>query len=993
MNQKKNKTKKAFDILYDNMDWSGIEALEYKELSHPFELLGPHVTKQGILIQTFHPEAEKITVVLESTGKEYPMEKIQEPAPEGFFACLISRKTVPEYSLIIEEKEGEKKKITDPYTLFSELSEQIPEDELVRFSNGISYKIYDYLGAHLTKINGDSGVFFALWAPNALQVSVVGDFNEWDGRCHQMELDERFGIFSLFIPGLTEDTLYKYEIRSKGNHTEMKTDPYAFRSEQRPGKASIVTSLDQHSWKDSKWLLEREKKKYHELPLNIYEISLGDLLKDGAVLSEVSADFASYVKNLGYTHVELLNLMPKASEEVHAPIDSFYAISGELASPKELMAFVDELHANEIGVILDWSVKDFAPDVDGLSQYDGTSLYEHLDARQGYHPLWNSCLFNYGRPQVSNFLIANAMFWVDKYHIDGIRTVKLDALLYMDYEKEDGEWLPNAYGSNENLDAVELIKHLNSQMREQWKGVLLFADDASLWSGVTQDVEEDGLGFDYKWNYAWRQDVLQYFETDTLFRSGYYQRMIFSMVYAYSENFLLPYSRDLTQKGGRMLERVFGEGEMKLADLRLAYAYQILHPGKKLVDFGTENISAEAEPLPVVLKQKRGEKRPEFYQFIKELNEFYKNTPALYELDEYEDGFEWINNLSSTENILVFLRKAQKKEELLLVVANFVPNAHEKYRVGVPFEGKYKEVFNTDAAKYGGEGIGNSRVKFSKEMEWDERPYCIEINVPKMGIVVFSYTGELPLAEKLRIQKEKERKALKEQKEREKKEKKKAKKKASVKERLTAQSEEFDSQETVIKEKSKEAAQEVQEKTKGRTVTKQETVEEVLSKEAPEERPETETKPKRGRRKKTEPEKPKTTKRTVKSKAVEEEPEASKPRRGRKKKVEPEMAPETETKPKRGRRKKAEPEVETEAPKPKRGRRKKAEPEIETEETKPKRGRRKKAEPEIETETEKPVKAKTTRRRTAKAKAEPKEEAEETKPKRSRRKKAEPEDK
>ena len=735
--------------LYNLMDWAGIEAIVYSEEDNPHGILGPHITEEGVLIQTFLPGAVKVSV---KVGKEeYPM--VQEDE-EGFYAVLIPGDVIPVYTMKAEFDSGDViDGISDPYAF----EPQISENETRKFNAGICYDIYEKLGAHPMKINGVDGVLFAVWAPNAMRVSVVCDAVLWDGRRLPMRRLWDSGIFELFVPGLTAGTVYKYEIKAKGGLTFLKADPYANAAELRPNNASVVADLTKFKWSDQSYLKNRKKqKKNMNAPMFIYEMHLGSWRKpeDEEKLfynyREIAPMLADYVKEMGYTHVELMPIMEHPFDGSWGyQVTGYYAPTSRYGSPKDFMYFMNYMHEQGIGVILDWVPAHFPRDTFGLCTFDGTCLYEHLDPRQGWHPDWGTLIYNYGRPEVRNFLIANALFWAEKYHVDGIRMDAVASMLYLDYGKKDGEWVANMYGGNENLEAIEFFKHLNSIFAKKYPDAMLIAEESTAWPRITGDVEEDGLGFDYKWNMGWMNDFINYMSLDPLFRGGAHGSLTFSMIYAYSENFILTLSHDEVVHGkASMIGKMPGDREQKFANLRAAYGYMMCHPGKKLLfmgqDFAQFHEWSEERSLEWELLQY--EDHRQMHEYMKALNLFYKEHPALYDLDYDPEGFTWINAISANENMLVFTRNTKKKEEMLLVVCNFSPLVYENHKIGVPYPGKYKEIFNSDRKEFGGSGAVNPRLKQSKKEECDDREDSITIKVPPMGIAIFSYTKSEPKA-------------------------------------------------------------------------------------------------------------------------------------------------------------------------------------------------------------------------------------------------------
>ena len=742
-------------VLYDLMDWAGIEEIVYSEAANPERLLGAHEVEEGLLIQVFMPHA--VAVAAKVGNESYPME-LQDEA--GYYAVLLHGKKMSKYLLEITYDNGTTEELQDPYAFPS----QFTDAELKKFDAGIYYDVYRKMGAHPMTIDGVSGVYFAVWAPCAMRVSVVGDFNMWDGRRHQMKRLGDSGVFELFMPGLEVGALYKYEIKNHHGEPMLKSDPYGNYSELRPDNASIVWDLEQFSWNDEIWMKNRELEAAKDKPLSIYELHLGSWMRhelkmdeDGEPVigsefynyREIAPKLAEYVKKLGYTHVELMPVMEHPLDESWGyQVTGYYAPTSRYGTPDDFMYFMNYMHEQGIGVILDWVPAHFPRDAHGLACFDGSCVYEHQDPRQGAHPHWGTLIYNYGRPQVTNFLIANALFWAKQYHADGIRMDAVASMLYLDYGKNDGEWVANIYGGHENLEAVEFLKHLNSIFKKEIKGGLLIAEESTAWPQITGSVKENGLGFDYKWNMGWMNDFTGYMQCDPYFRNQHYGELTFSMFYAYSEDFVLVFSHDEVVHGkSSMLCKMPGETyEEKAANLRTAYGFMYGHPGKKLLFMGQEfaQISEwnENEELPWNILEYPLHKNMQDY--VTALNELYRTHPAMYQKDFEQEGFEWINCTSAADNIVVFTRKTDKPEETLLFVCNFAPVLHEKYQIGLPFAGRYKEIFNSDAKQFGGSGKGNSRVRAAKKEEYDGRDYSMQITVPPMSMIVFSCEPAVP---------------------------------------------------------------------------------------------------------------------------------------------------------------------------------------------------------------------------------------------------------
>ncbi|MCD8103768.1 MAG: 1,4-alpha-glucan branching protein GlgB [Lachnospiraceae bacterium] len=783
--------------LYDLMDWAGIEALVYSEEDIPHQYLGPHVSEDGVVFLAFFPDAKEAFVLI--GDKKEPLAMIQEDEA-GYFAAMIEGSDIPGYTyrVIYEDQEEE---YADPYAF----APQITEKDTKKFNAGISYEVYKILGAHPMTIDGTDGVYFAVWAPFAMRVSVVGDFNRWDGRMYPMRRLWDSGVFELFVPGLTKGTLYKYEIKAKGGLTYLKADPYANASELRPGTASVVADLNDFAWSDEKWLARRSEVNAKDAPMAVYEVDLStfdrpapnsaadegmsavtdhDPAEDVSVsvnsapaedvsvsvdsapagdaaspddaptaaprefynYRELAPRIADYVKEMGYTHIELLPVMEHTSDEsLGYEVTGYYAPTARFGMPGDFMYFMNYMHTQGIGVILDWVPSQFPRDIHGLAAFDGTCLYEHIDPRKGVHPKHNTLLYNYGRPEVSNFLIANALFWKNVYHADGLRMDSVASMLYLDYDRKYGQWVPNMYGGNENLEAVEFFKHLNSIFKKQGDGAILIAEDASAWPKLTAPVENGGLGFDYKWNTGFTNDLIGYMQLDPFFRSHHHDELTLSMVYAYSEDFIVGFTHDAVVNGqGSMYSKMPGKRKMKFANLRAAYGFLMTHPGKKHLfmgqEFGQPSEWSFQSVIPwALLKQ---EDHQQMRAYVKALLALYRSQPALYQKDYDPEGFAWMDTLSANENTIVFLRRGAAGSDDLLVVCNFSPLAYEKYQIGVPYCGKYKEIFNSDATAFGGTGKTNPRVKALKKEICDDREDSIRIQMPPMGLAIFKCTKD-----------------------------------------------------------------------------------------------------------------------------------------------------------------------------------------------------------------------------------------------------------
>ena len=720
--------------LYDLMDWAAIEAVVYSEEDHPHVLLGAHETEEGILIQAFIPSAAEVSVKIAGVKEEYPMELADEA---GFFAVLLPRKTIPEYHFKITYEDGQTAEMMDPYVFEPQISEEMTK----KFNAGICYDIYEKMGAHPMTVNGVEGVYFAVWAPNAMRVSVVGDFNSWDGRRMPMRRLWDSGIFELFVPGLTAGTLYKYEIKAKGGLTYLKADPYANAAELRPNTASIVADLRNFDWTDKEWIAERKKRDTKKEPVAIYEMHLGSWKKpqnrDFYTYRELAPMVAEYIKEMGYTHIELMPIMEHPLDASWGyQVTGYYAPTSRYGTAQDFKYMVDYLHRNKIGVILDWVPAHFPKDAHGLANFDGTAVYEHEDPRQGEHPDWGTKIYNYGRPEVKNFLIANALYWIEECHVDGLRVDAVASMLYLDYGKKDGEWVANKYGDNKNLEAIEFFKHLNTVVLGRNHGTVMIAEESTAWPQVTGKAEDNGLGFSLKWNMGWMNDFLEYMKLDPYFRKGDHNKMTFSMTYAYSERYVLVISHDeVVHLKCSMLNKMPGYPDDKFKNLKAAYAFMIFHPGKKLLfmgqDFGQLREWSEERELDWYLLKEDNHK--DLQNFVKTLFHMYKKYPALYAGDNDPEGFEWINADDADRSIFSLVRKSPTKRNNLLFVVNYTPVERPDYRVGVPKKKQYKLIMDEHGL------LDKPKVFKAEAQECDHREFSFAYPLPAYGIAVFTY--------------------------------------------------------------------------------------------------------------------------------------------------------------------------------------------------------------------------------------------------------------
>ncbi len=613
------------------------------------------------------------------------------------------------------------------------------------FKAGKHYRLYDKLGSHIIEVNGEKGVYFAVWAPTAKSVSVIGDFNYWLEGDHKLNVRwDSSGIWEGFIPGIDQGTLYKYKIHSNNNNiiTE-KADPYARLCEHPPQTASIVWQAD-HKWKDKQWMGYRKEKNGLDRPYSVYEVHLGSWKrkKDDKFLSyiDLADDLVAYVKEMGYTHIEFMPIMEFPYDPSWGyQLTGYFAPTSRFGKPEDFKFLVDKFHQNDIGVILDWVPSHFPEDAHGLGNFDGSHLYENPDRKRGYHPDWKSLIFNYGRNEVRAFLISNALFWLDQFHVDGLRVDAVASMLYLDYSREEGEWEPNIYGNNENLEAISLIRELNEEVYKSFEGVQTIAEESTAFTGVSKPVYLGGLGFGMKWMMGWMHDTLEYFKKEPIYRRHHQNDLTFSMTYAFTENFMLPFSHDEVVYGKQSLVyRMPGDEWQQFANLRLLFGYMFTHPGTKLMfmgaEFGQTSEWNYQHSLDWHLTQYTFHSG--IQQLVKDLNALYKTYPALYEKQFSPEGFQWIDYGDAENSVLTYIRKGHDEKNDLIVACNFTPIPREAYRIGVPKGKTYKEVFNSDHENYGGSGVANRPAKPSNK-KWHGYAKSIEINIPPLGVVIF----------------------------------------------------------------------------------------------------------------------------------------------------------------------------------------------------------------------------------------------------------------
>ncbi len=713
--------------------------------SDPFSVIGSNPIQlnnsDAIAVRVFNPDAKEVYVVrTDTTKKMYQATRLRQ---EGFFEAIVEKTNVffP-YKLNVVYHDDTSADLYDPYSFGPVLSDY----DLHLISEGTHYKKYEKLGAHVTTINGISGVFFAVWAPNALRVSVIGDFNKWDGRRHQMRLRGSFGIWEIFIPELKEGDIYKFEIRGRyGDYLGIKSDPYGFYAEVRPKSASVVYDINKYIWNDEEWLKNRRQRNWLEEPVSTYEVHLGSWRRipgeDNRWLTyrELTETLIPYVKYLGYTHIQLLPITehPLDISWGYQPV-GYFACTSRYGTPDDFMYFVDKCHENNIGVIMDWVPAHFPRDSHGLSYFDGTALYEHGDPRRGEHKDWGTLIFNYGRNEVSNFLIANALFWLDKYHLDGLRVDAVASMLYLDYSKKQGEWLPNKYGGKENIEAIDLLRRFNEVLHGYHPGILTIAEESTSWPMVSRPTYLGGLGFSLKWNMGWMHDMLLYFQKDPVHRKYHQNSLTFALLYAFTENFVNVFSHDeVVHLKRSMLDKMPGDMWQKFANLRTLYAYMYAQPGKKLLFMGSEFGQWKEWNVDVSLDWHLTDYEPhkKLMDFVRDLNHIYKEERALYEVDFNHQGFEWVDFSDYTNSIVSFIRKAKDSDDFILCVFNFTPVSRTNYRVGVPKGGYYKELLNSDSERYWGSNVGNWGGFHADNVWWQGRPFSLNLQIPPLGAV------------------------------------------------------------------------------------------------------------------------------------------------------------------------------------------------------------------------------------------------------------------
>jgi len=723
-------------------DRGAVEALLAGRHGDPFAVLGPHQCEGGISVRVVAPMARTVDVVAAGDGRVLAsLERIDEA---GFFAGLIEgADALPQYRLRLANGDAHWEE-DDAYRFKPYLGDM----DVHLLAEGTHRRLYEKLGAHPIVLDGTQGVAFAVWAPNARRVSVVGDFNGWDGRRHPMRKRHDAGVWELFVPGVHRDALYKFEIvGAHGDVLPLKTDPIAFSQEAPPSTASRVLGLAEYDWRDDKWIAARGAAQDRAAPISIYEVHLGSWRRGENNsffdYDRFAEELIPYVRDLGFTHIELLPISehPFSGSWGYQPIGLF-APTARFGPPEAFARFVDRCHENGIGVMVDWVPAHFPSDPHGLVHFDGTALYEHEDPRLGFHKDWNTLIYNFGRREVANFLQTNALFWLDRYHIDGLRVDAVASMLYLDYSREPGEWVPNVHGGRENLEAVSFLRGMNTRTYGDYPGTVTVAEESTAWPQVSRPVSGGGLGFGYKWNMGWMHDTLSYIRREPVHRAYHHNELTFGLIYAFSENFILPLSHDEVVHGkGSLLGKMPGDRWQKFANLRAYLAFMWTHPGKKLLfmggEFGQEHEWNHDQSLDWHLLADSSHRGVQ--TLVRDLNRLYRETPSLHRLDCEPEGFEWIDGANASQSVLSFARHGGEGTEPVIVVCNFTPVVQHAFRIGVPRPGRWIEKLNTDSANYGGSNVGNLGGVDAKQTPAHGRPYSVELTLPPLATVVLGH--------------------------------------------------------------------------------------------------------------------------------------------------------------------------------------------------------------------------------------------------------------
>ncbi len=705
--------------------------------SNPHLVLGPHAEEGGTTIRVFQPSAADCFILRDGVSTAMRDEG------DGFFSiALPAATTVPHYTLRFLAHDGHTWERGDPYRH----APVVGEMDLYLFNEGTHRRLWTMLGAHLRTIEGDEGTAFVVWAPNAERVSVVGDWCNWDGRQYPMRRLEGSGLWELFVPGVGANALYMFELRTREGALRLKTDPMAFKMQQAPNTASIVVREGGYTWRDDNWMTTRVHRDEVREPVHIYEVHLGSWMRvpeeGNRSLSyrEIAPRLAAHVKKLGFTHVELLPVMEHPFYGSWGyQVTGYYAPSSRYGSPDDLRFLIDTLHRADIAVFLDWVPAHFPKDDYALRRFDGTALYEHEDPRLGEHPDWGTLIFNYGRREVRNYLVANALYWMNEFHVDGLRVDAVASMLYLDYSREAGEWVPNRYGGRENLEAIDFLREMNAVVHQEAPGCVTVAEDSTAWPGVTKPIRDGGLGFTFKWNMGWMHDTLEYFEKDPIYRRYHQDLLTFAMIYEHSENFSMPLSHDeMVHLKGSLYEKMPGDHWQKLANLRTLFAYMVTRPGKSLLFMGSEI----AEPCEWNHDQSldwhlaEQPDRAGFMRFMERLGKIYREGSAFWQLDSEPRGFEWIDVNDRANSVLSYLRRSDDGHAV--VVLNLTPTPHAAYRIGVPESGEYSCLLSTDAQEWGGSGYGEFESVHADDIPYHGRRYSIEVPLAPLSALVMA---------------------------------------------------------------------------------------------------------------------------------------------------------------------------------------------------------------------------------------------------------------
>ncbi|EFK97830.1 glycogen branching enzyme [sediment metagenome] len=709
----------------------------------PFEVLGYHeVDNKTSSIRAFFPNVAGIDVIFLKTNEVFHMDKIRD---QGFFHVNFNELKRGAYLFRITNHHGFSWNQSDPYYLKPFVS----EFDMHLFSEGNHHRLYELLGAHPFTLEGVKGVRYAVWAPNAKRVSLVGPFNNWDGRCNPIRNRGNCGIWELFMPDHCEGELYKFEIKTHDNQILLKTDPLGFHFEMRPATASIVHDIHKYTWSDSEWMATRHARNNLESPISFYEVHLGSWMRvpedNNRWMSyrELADKLIPYVKWLGFTHIELLPIAEHPFDGSWGyQVTGNYAPTSRFGSPNDFKYFVDRCHVAGLGVVIDWVPAHFPKDAFSLARFDGSCLYEHSDPKKGEHQDWGTLIYNYGRNEIKNFLVSNALFWYDIFHIDGLRVDAVASMLYLDYSRKAGEWNPNQFGGRENLEAIEFIKQLNTIVYQYFPDTMTIAEESTAFPGVSQPIYNGGLGFGFKWNMGWMHDFLNYISKEPIHRKYHHNELTFSMLYAYHEHFILPISHDEVVHGKcSLLSKMPGDPWQKFANLRVTYAFMFAHPGKKLIFMGSEfgqwdewNAERSLDWHLSNYPLHRG-----IQLLLKDLNRLYATDPAFHEVDYSPAGFEWIDCSDYESSIVSFIRWSKDYKSVLVAIFNFTPVLRYDYRLGVPFKGQWTEVFNSDSEIYGGSNAGNYGGRVSEDIPWMGRSFSININLPPLAAVYFKF--------------------------------------------------------------------------------------------------------------------------------------------------------------------------------------------------------------------------------------------------------------